>query len=115
MRTKVKQNKEELQTKRYSIKYPISAYTFPSDARIHNVFIDDKYIQIELLDGRLISIPLHWIPTVYYAEPAERQKFEISPDRTMIIWDPDKCAINDELRVLDYLKPSVSSYNSTDR
>lgn len=24
-------------------------------------------------------------------------------NRTMIIWDPDKCAINDEIRISDYL------------
>ncbi len=91
-------------TKRFRVQYPITAYTFPSDARIHRVRIDDDYIHIELLDGRILSIPLWWVPTVYNAEPEEREKFNISRDRTMIIWDPETCAINDELRVADYLK-----------
>ena len=32
------------------------------------------------------------------APPEEREKYEISQDRRMIIWDPDKCSINDEVR-----------------
>lgn len=104
MSTKVKETKDQVEAKLYSIQYPLTAYTFPSDARIHTVRWDDVYIHIELLDGRIISIPLWWIPTVHNAEPEEREKYEISRDRTMIIWDPEKCAINDELRVIDYLE-----------
>jgi hypothetical protein len=89
--------------KRYKIQYPVSAYTFPGEARIHRVRFDDKYIHIELMDERILSIPLWWIPTLYNALPDEREKYEINQSRTMIIWDPDKCAINDELRIADYL------------
>lgn len=87
--------------KRYKIQYPVSAYTFPGEARIHRVRFDDKYIHIELMDER--SIPLWWIPTLYNALPGEREKYEINQSRTMLVWDPDKCAINDELRIVDYL------------
>lgn len=103
MPLKVRKQKEHLGTKRYPVQFPVSAYTFPSDSRIKTVQFDDQYIHIELFDGRRLSIPLHWIPTVFNAPPAEREKYEISEDRTMIIWDPEKCAINDELRVADYL------------
>ena len=89
--------------KRYEIRYPITAYTFPSDARIHDVRIDEEYIHVELMDGRILSIPLWWIPTVYNARPEEREKYEISRDRRMVIWDPERCEINDELRIADYL------------
>lgn len=47
MSTKVEQAKEQEITQ-YSVQYPISAYTFPADARIHQVRIDDEYIHIEL-------------------------------------------------------------------
>jgi hypothetical protein len=40
---------------------------------------------------------------VHNASPKDRGKFEISRDHTMIIWDPDKCSINDEVRIADYL------------
>jgi hypothetical protein len=96
-------DREQTPTKRYAVQYPISEYTFPTDARIRKAHIDADYIHIELMDERVISIPLRWIPTVYHAKPEERNKFEISRDRTMLIWDPEKCAINDELRLADYL------------
>ena len=96
---------EELEVKRYEVQYPISAYVFPKEARIHWVRFDDEYMHMGLTDGRILSIPLRWIPTLYNAAPEEREKFEIGRNRTMIIWDPDKCAINDEVCVADYLGP----------
>ena len=65
--------------KRYEIPCPISAYTFPQEALIHQVRFDDVYIHIELTDGRILSVPLKWIPTLYHASPDEREKYEISP------------------------------------
>ena len=96
-------NNEETEPKRYEIQYPLSAYTFPTEARIDQVSFDDEFIHIELMDGRALSIPLWWIPTLHNAVAEEREKYEINRSRTMLIWDPDKCAINDELRVVDYL------------
>jgi len=46
-----------------------------------------------------------WIPMLYNATTEEREKYEINRSRTMIIWDPDKCAINDEVCIADYLGP----------
>jgi hypothetical protein len=105
MAIKAQQVEEQLQVKRYKVQYPISAYTFPREARIHQVRFDDEYMHVELTDGRVLSLPLWWIPTLYDASPEEREKYEINRDRTMIIWDPDKCAINDEVRIADYLGP----------
>jgi hypothetical protein len=75
---------------------------------IRTARFDSHYLHIELTDGRILSIPLRWIPTACNAAPAEREKYEISRDRRMIIWDPDKCAINDEVRLSDYLGPCQS-------
>jgi hypothetical protein len=96
---------EEIEVKRYRIQYPVSAYTFPVDARIHQVAFDDEYVRVELIDGRRISIPLWWIPTLHNAPREELEKYEINRGRTMIVWDPARCAINDELRIADYLGP----------
>lgn len=101
MPTKVKPPTES--TAWYDIPYPASAYTFPTEALIHNVRFDEQYIHLDLTDGRILSIPLAWIPTLYNAAPAERQKFTISRNRKALIWDPDVCAINDELFVEDFL------------
>ena len=102
--TTVKQSETAEETTRwYDIPYPASVYTFPRDAVLHKVRFDDNFIYLELTDGRILSVPLSWIPTLHNAEPAEREKYEISQDRKMIVWDPDKCAINDEIRIDDYL------------
>jgi len=109
MLTKAKQDKAKkpaIDTARwYKIPYPASAYTFPRDALIHRVRFDERYIHLELTDERILSIPLTWIPSLHNATPAEREKYEISQDRKMVVWDPDKCAINDEIRIDDYLNP----------
>jgi hypothetical protein len=103
MSSKVEAVEEQPTVKRYKIAYPASEYTFPQEALIHTVRIDDSYLHVDLTDGRILSIPLWWIPTVYNAPPDEQMKFEINRSRTMIIWDPDKGSINDELRIRDYL------------
>ena len=105
MVTGTKQTGEKIKVKRYKIQHSIDEYTFPKEAYIHAVKFDDKYIHVELTDERIISIPLLWIPTLYNASRENRKKFEISQNRTMIIWDPEKCGINDEISILDYLGP----------
>lgn len=98
-----KEKPDEQTAKWYDIAYPASAYTFPREALLHRVRFDNDYMHLELTDGRIISVPLSWIPTLHNATSEEREKYEISKDRKMIIWDPDKCSINDEVRIDDYL------------
>jgi len=98
-----KEKPDEQKAKWYDIAYPASAYTFPREALLHRVRFDKDHMHLELTDGRILSIPLSWIPTLHNAEPEEREKYEISQDRKMIIWDPDKGSINDEVRIDDYL------------
>lgn len=95
---------EQIEVKRFKVQYPILAYTFPTEARIHQARLDEDYLHLDLTDGRKLAIPLWWIPTLNNAPPEEREKFKIDPSRTMLIWDPNKCAINDELRLIDYLE-----------
>lgn len=96
---------ESQETKWYEIAYPASAYTFPHEALIRDIRLDDQYFHCELIDGRILSVPLSWIPSVLNAPPQERAKYEISGDRRRVIWDPDKCAINDDVCIDDYLMP----------
>ena len=106
MVTSVKQMDEKVKVKRYKVQHSIDEYTFPKEAYIHGVKFDEKFIHVELTDQRVLSIPLWWIPTVYNASMEDRRKFEINQRRTMIIWDPDKCSINDEIDIADYLRPA---------
>ncbi|MCZ6636501.1 MAG: DUF2442 domain-containing protein [bacterium] len=103
MALKPEQIEEKTEVKRYKIQHPISAYTFPVEARIQKVQFSNTHICVELADGRALSIPLQWIPTLYQAPPEERKKYKLNNDRTALIWDPDQCTINDELRIEDYL------------
>jgi len=106
MVTGTKQITEKTKIKRYKIQHSIDEYTFPKEAYIHTVTFDEKYMHVELTDERVISVPLMWIPTLYNASSEDRGKFEISQNRTMIIWDPGKSDINDEINILDYLGPT---------
>ncbi len=106
MVTSVKHTDEKIQVKRYKVQHSIDEYTFPKEAYIHDVKFDEKYMHVELTDQRMISIPLWWIPTVYNASMEDRRKYEINQSRTMIIWDPAKCKINDEINIADYLGPA---------
>jgi len=92
-----------MNVKWYDIAYPASACTFPREALLHRVRFDKDNMHLELTDGRMLSVPLSWIPTLHNAAPEEREKYEISQDRKMLVWDPDKCSINDEVRIDDYL------------
>jgi len=74
-----------MNVKWYDIPYPASAYTFPREALLHRVRIDEDHMHLELTDGRMLSMPLSWIPTLHNATPEEREKYEISQDRKMII------------------------------
>ena len=105
MVTSAKQMDEKIQVKRYKVQHPIDEYTFPQDAYIHDVRFDEKFIHVELTDQRIVSIPLWWIPTIYNASLQDRKKFEINQSRTMIIWNPEKCSINDEISIAEYLGP----------
>jgi hypothetical protein len=91
------------EAKSYPIRYGVSEYTFPTGDTIETVHFDAKYIHIELVDQRILSIPLAWIPPLRDASPEEREKYRISPSRTAIIWDPEESAVNEILRLSDYL------------
>ena len=106
MVTGTKQTTEKMKVKRYKIQHSIDEYTFPKEAYIHSVMFDANYMHVELTDARIISIPLMWIPTLYNASAEDRKKFKISQNRRMVIWDPEKSGINDEINIIDYLGPT---------
>jgi hypothetical protein len=113
MVTGTKQTNEKMKVKRYKIQHSIDEYTFPREAYIHTVRFDERYMHVELTDDRVISIPLMWIPTLYNASDEARRKFEISQNRRMIIWDPEKSGINDEINIVDYLGPTRADLEAT--
>lgn len=93
----------------FQIHHRASDYTWPTEALIHTIAIDERYLHVELVDGRNLSIPLWWIPTLHEADMEDLALYEISRDRTLILWDPVDTAgrLNEILRITDYLGPST--------
>lgn len=91
----------------YEIQFPISAYTFPKEARAERLFFDDDYMHIHLTDGRIVSVPLEWIPTLAHAKPGDREKYSIVCDGLVLSWNPDECGINEDLIVETWLRGGV--------
>jgi len=89
---------------RYPIRYRAHEYTFPTEDVIESVQFDADHIHIHLTDGRSISVPLAWIPPLRDASPTGREKYMLSYERQLIIWDPAVSDINEILRLSDYLQ-----------
>ncbi|MBK6681680.1 MAG: DUF2442 domain-containing protein [Ignavibacteriales bacterium] len=52
--------------------------TSTSDERIKNVKIDENLITVDLMDGRIISVPLVWYPSLMNATPEQLMNWEIA-------------------------------------
>ena len=59
-----------------------------TDLRVMNVNIDDDRLMVELMDGRLIGVPLAWYPRLANATPEQRNHWEVAGAGYGIHW-PD--------------------------
>ena len=59
-----------------------------TDSRVKRVSVTDEFITFELVDGRVISVPLAWSWRLCDATPAQRNNFEIVGDGYGVHW-PD--------------------------
>ncbi len=98
-------SKPKISVKVYKVRYSLRDYTFPKEVKIASVRFDETYMHVTLTDERIVSIPLKWIPSLYHAKPADRDKYKINQTKRMLVWDPAKCEINEEIRIEDYLGP----------
>ncbi len=57
-----------------------------SKKRARRVEVNEETLTVELLDGRVISVPLAWYPRLWYGNPEERVHFDIIGDGTTIHW-----------------------------
>jgi hypothetical protein len=90
-------------TVNYPVKYRYSDYTFPTEARIERVEFNDTHMMNFLKDGRLLGVPLSWIPTLANATPDQRATYFLGDEYTTIHWSPED-GINEDLRLSSYLK-----------
>jgi hypothetical protein len=56
------------------------------DAKIKNVRTDDGLLTVWLDDGRILSLPLAWYPSLNKASAAERSSWQISAVGSGIHW-----------------------------
>jgi hypothetical protein len=78
---------------------------FPKENRISHANFDDKHIHLHLTDGRILSIPLAWIPAAQAAKKADRFAYHVGSDGQTLTWLPD--TIDADLRLLDYIGPTA--------
>ncbi len=53
-----------------------------------DVRLDRQYLSVELEDGRIISIPLSWYPSLLSTTEKQRRNYKLIARKTMIEW-PD--------------------------
>ncbi len=57
-----------------------------TDLRVMDVSIDDNRLVVELMDGRLIGVPLAWYPRLANATPEQRNHWELAGAGYGIHW-----------------------------
>ena len=57
-----------------------------TDTRVKEVSVTDELITFNLVDGRVVSVPLAWSWRLSEATPAQRNKFEIMGDGYGVHW-----------------------------
>ena len=54
--------------------------------RVKDVRMDDDLLSVDLVDGRTISVPLAWYPTLLHATPEQRSDWRVSGGGFGIHW-----------------------------
>ena len=90
--------------KNYDVKFSLDDYTFPTEALAESVEFDDTHMIIHMLDGRILHVPLTWIPTLYHATPEDRAKVQIGWEGKLLHYDPDLGPINEDLLIAAYMR-----------
>ncbi|MBI4459761.1 MAG: DUF2442 domain-containing protein [Acidobacteria bacterium] len=80
------------------------------EARARSAHVSEEALEVELLDGRTIIVPLVWFPRLWHATPEEHNHFEIFGDGAYLHW-PD---LDEDLTVAGLLagRPSAESAQS---
>lgn len=56
--------------------------------KVARVSFDENYIYVSLFGGGIIAVPLHWLPTLAAASPAQRERYELRSTDELLCW-PD--------------------------
>ena len=63
--------------------HPLAHYT---DVRVMNVRVDETRLEVDLMDGRTIAIPLAWYPRLANATADQRSHWELAGGGYGIQW-----------------------------
>jgi Protein of unknown function (DUF2442) len=58
-----------------------------ADERVENISFTEDTISVDLMDGRVITVPLAWYPRLLKATPDQRLNWEICGGGYGIHWD----------------------------
>lgn len=58
----------------------------PATALAKTVDFDDAMMRVTFTDGRVLSVPLVWLPVLQQASPAQRAKYEIGGGGISLHW-----------------------------
>ena len=56
------------------------------EARAQSVRVSGEALEVDLVDGRTIIVPLAWFPRLWHGTPQERNRFEILGDGAYLHW-----------------------------
>ena len=75
-------------------------FTPDTEPRAIDVACDDRYLHVELADGRRLAIPLDWFPRLHNATPQQRARWRLIGDGEGLHW-PD---VDEDLSVEGFLR-----------
>ncbi|MEG3879982.1 DUF2442 domain-containing protein [Microcoleus sp. herbarium7] len=58
-----------------------------ADERVKHIHFTEETISVDLMDGRIITVPLIWYPRLFHATPAQREKWEVCGGGYGIHWE----------------------------
>jgi hypothetical protein len=58
----------------------------PVTALAKAVEFDEEMMRVTFTDGRVLSVPLVWFPTLHNATPAQRKRYEIGGGGISLHW-----------------------------
>ncbi len=71
------------------------------EPRASTVAVADGYLTVELVDGRIVSVPVSWFPLLARGTPAQWSRYELMGRGFGIHW-PD---LDEDIRVGRLLEP----------
>ena len=64
----------------------MTSSTIITDERVADVEVTEETLNVSIMDGRTISVPLGWYPRLLHATPAQRQNWQIAGGGYGIHW-----------------------------